>query len=155
MNEQLIQWWAGRSQRERALLLIMAALAIPVLSWLLILMPLDRALEGARTEHWAATQRLIQVRGDAESLGTSGAIARDSARAIAERSAIAAGFAPTRLDPMPDGTVAVTLGAAKPAALSRWLRGLDAEGLFVDTINIRPNADGTVAVDATLRQRRG
>lgn len=155
MKERFIQWWAGRSRRERGLLVTMAALAVPVLSWLLVLMPLDRGLESARAEHWSATQRLIQVRSDADSVQGANSVAREAAQVIAERSAAAAGFAPTRLDPMPDGTVSVSFGAAKPAALSRWIRGLDGEGLFVDTINVRPNADGTVAVDATLRPRRG
>lgn len=155
MTERFVQWWAGRSQRERALLIVMGALAVPVLLWLLFLLPLDRALENARTEHWAATQRLIQVRGDAEALkGASGA-AREAARVIAERSAAAAGFVPSRLETATDGRVSLTLPSAKPAALSRWIAALDAEGLFVEAMSLRPNPDGTVAVDATFRARRG
>ena len=155
MKDNLVQWWAGRSQRERALLLVMLAIAAPLLLWLLYLMPIDRAIESARTEHWAATQRLIQVRSDTASLKGASSVAREAAQVIAQRSAAAAGFVPTRLEPTSDGKVSLTLGSAKPAALARWVRALDAEGLFVESINLRPNADGTVAVDAVFTPRRG
>ena len=64
---------------RRALLLVVAALGAPVLLWLLFLLPLDRAIESARTDHWAATQRLIQVRSDADALKGARVTAREAA----------------------------------------------------------------------------
>ncbi len=155
MTETFVQWWAGRSQRERALLLVMLALALPILAWLLILRPIDLALDTARANHWAATTRLIQVRSDAGLLESTASVANETAQAIAARSASAAGFVPSRLDPTPDGKAMLTLPSAKPAALARWLQALDREGVFVETMTVRPNSDSTVAVEAVLRPRRG
>lgn len=154
MTENLTQWWAGRSQRERVLLLVMLALALPILAWLLILRPIEAALETARTDHWAATARLIQVRSDAGLLKSTATVANETAQAIAARSASAAGFVPSRLDPTPDGKAMLSLPSAKPAALAKWLTALDREGVFVETITVRPNSDSTVAVEAVLRPRK-
>lgn len=155
MTETIVQWWAGRSQRERTLILAMLALALPVLAWLLVLRPIELALETARDEHWAATTRLIQVRSDAGLLKSAAVSANETAQAIAARSASAAGFVPSRLDPTPDGKAMLSLPSAKPAALARWLNALDREGVFVETISVRPNTDSTVAVEAVLRARKG
>lgn len=154
MTENIVQWWAGRSQRERVMLIVMLAIALPILAWLLILRPIDSALETARNDHWVATTRLIQVRSDAGLLKNTTAIANETAQAIAARSASAAGFVPSRLDPTPDGKAMLTLPSAKPAALARWLSALDREGVFVETITVRPNSDSTVAVEAVLRPRK-
>ena len=59
----------------------------------------------------------------------------------------------TRIDPGADGRVLFALASAKPIALNRWLEALDAQGIFVEQISIRPNSDATLAVDATLRAR--
>ena len=155
MNATIVQWWAGRSQRERVLLLVMLALALPILAWLLVLRPIDNALETARADHWAATTRLIQVRSDAGLLKSAAVSANETAQAIAARSASAAGFVPSRLDPTPDGKAMLSLPSAKPAALARWLEALDREGIIVETISMRPNSDATVAVEAVLRARKG
>jgi general secretion pathway protein M len=155
MIETALQWWQARSQREHIMLAIMLALLVPVLIWVLVIRPLDTALETARSDHWAASQRLVQVRADAEAIKAPSTAAFDGAQSIVTRLSSGAGLVPSRLDPGADGRVMVGLSSAKPVALRTWLKALDTEGVFVETITIRPNSDATVSVDAVLRARKG
>lgn len=153
MMERMTGWWRGRSQREQILLGMMIALFAAVFVWLGILRPLGKGLAQARAENATALARLERVRTDAAALKSERPFAADSAQAIVSRSANEAGFAPTRLDPQTEGRVIVGLASAKPVALTRWLQALDAQGVFVEQISLRPNSDATLAVDATLRAR--
>lgn len=153
MMGQLTDWWRGRSQREQILLGIMMGLFLAVFGWLAILRPIEAGLATARSDNALAVERLERVRRDASVLKTKMAYASDTAQAIASRSADEAGFSPTRLDPQSGSRVIIGLSTAKPVALFRWLRTLDAQGVFVEQISLRPNSDTTLAVDATLRAR--
>lgn len=153
MMERMTDWWRSRSQREQILLGTMIALFIVVFGWLAVLRPLDAGLARAREDNAAALARLERVRGDALALKSGKIFATDTAQAIVSRSANEAGFTPTRLDPQAEGRVIVGLASAKPVALTKWLQALDAQGVFVEQIGLRPNSDATLAVDATLRAR--
>lgn len=153
MMERLTGWWRGRSQREQILLGTMIALFIIVFAWLGILRPLDKGLAQARADNATALARLERVRSDALALKSGKVFATDTAQAIVSRSANEAGFTPTRLDPQAEGRVIVGLASAKPVALTKWLQTLDAQGVFIEQIGLRPNSDATLAVDATLRVR--
>ena len=131
----------------------MMAFLIIVIGWLGVLRPLDTGLAQARAEQELAIIRLERVRSDALALEAGGTAATDSAQALVSRLADQAGFSPTRLDPGAEGRVLTGLASAKPVALTRWLEALDAQGVFVEQISIRPNSDATLAVDATFRAR--
>lgn len=153
MTEKFTLWWRERSERERVMLAVMAVLAALVFGWLLIVRPLDAALAGARAGQDAAIARLERVRADAAALEEARAPIDGSPHALIARSASAAGFVPTRLDPGADGTVMLGLSSAKAVALSKWLKTLEAEGVHIEQITIRPNSDATLSVDATLKAR--
>jgi len=153
MMDRMTDWWRGRSQREQILLGTMIALLIVVFGWLAVLRPLDAGLARAREDNATAIARLERVRSDALALKAGKAFAVDTAQAIVSRSASETGFTPTRLDPQAGGRVIVGLASAKPIALTKWLQALDAQGVFVEQIGLRPNSDATLAVDATLRAR--
>lgn len=153
MIERLKGWYGGRSPREKRLLGIMMAFLIIVIGWLGVLRPLDTGLAQARADQELAIIRLERVRSDALALEAGGTAATDSAQALVSRLADQAGFSPTRLDPGAEGRVLTGLASAKPVALTRWLEALDAQGVFVEQISIRPNSDATLAVDATFRAR--
>jgi general secretion pathway protein M len=155
MKTAVLNWWAGRSARERILLGLMIALLVPVFVWLLLIRPLDAALEGARTDNWAASERLLQVRADAEAMALSARTPGEPTREIVNRLAAVAGFVPSRVDPAAEGRVMLGLASAKPVALRAFVRALDREGVFVETMTIRANSDATVSVDAVLRARKG
>lgn len=153
MIERLKGWYSGRSPREQRLLGIMMALLVIVIGWLGVLRPLDTGLAQARADQELAIIRLERVRSDALALETGRTAATDTAQALVSRLADQAGFSPTRLDPGAEGRVLTGLASAKPVALTRWLEALDAQGVFVEQISIRPNSDATLAVDATFRAR--
>lgn len=154
MKARLLDWWSARSERERILLVIMMALLVPVLTWLLVLRPLDAGLEKARADNWAATERLLQVRADAAAMALPAKPPAEGVSVLVNRIAEGAGFVPTRMDSGADGRVMLGLSSAKPTALRAFLRGLDREGVLVETITIRANSDATVSVDAVLRARK-
>lgn len=153
MIARLKGWYSGRSPREQRLLGIMMAFLVIVIGWLGVLRPLDTGLAQARADQELAIIRLERVRSDALALEAGGTAATDSAQALVSRLADQAGFSPTRLDPGAEGRVLTGLASAKPVALTRWLEALDAQGVFVEQISIRPNSDATLAVDATFRAR--
>ena len=153
MMERWTSWWQGRSQREQVLVSIMVALFLAVFCWLAILQPIEKGLATARQDNGLAMERLERVRRDASALKAKMVFATDAAQAIVSRSANEAGFTPTRLDPQSGNRVIIALPAAKPVGLIRWLKSLDAQGVFVEQISLRPNSDMTLAVDATLRAR--
>ena len=153
MIEQLKSWYRDRSTREQRLLAIMMTLFVAVIGWIAILRPLNAGLEHSRANNELAIERLERVRADALALESGGPVATESPQALVNRLAGDAGFSPTRIDPAGDGRVLIGLASAKPIALNRWLEALDAQGIFVEQISIRPNSDATLAVDATLRAR--
>lgn len=153
MTEKFTLWWRERSEREQVMLAVMAMLAALVFGWLLVVRPLDVALANARAEQDAAITRLERVKTAAAALDEAGRPIDGSPHALIARSAAAAGFVPTRLDPGANGAVMLGLSSAKAVALSKWLKSLEAEGVHVEQITIRPNSDATLSVDATLKAR--
>ena len=153
MIEQLKSWYRDRSTREQRLLGIMMTLLFAVIGWIAILRPINAGLEQANANNELAVARLERVRGDALALEAGGPVATESPQSLVSRLAGEAGFSPTRIDPGSDGRVLIGLASAKPIALTRWLEALDAQGVFVEQISIRPNSDATLAIDATLRAR--
>ncbi len=153
MIERMTGWWRERSQREQMLLGTMIALFVAVFGWLAVLRPLNAGLTQARENNAAALARLERVRSDALALKEGRAYATDTAQAIVGRTASEAGFSPTRLDPQAGGRVIVGFASSKPVALFKWLQTLDAQGVFVEQIGLRPNSDATLAVDATFKAR--
>jgi general secretion pathway protein M len=57
------------------------------------------------------------------------------------------------VDESGSGRVHATIQAAKPAALGRWLGGLEASGILVESATWRDNQDGSVAADLVVRAR--
>ena len=153
MIEQLKNWYRERSAREQRLLGVMMALLLAVFGWIAILRPINSGLELSKANHELAVERLERVRGDALALESGGPVVTEAPQTLVSRLAGEAGFSPTRVDPGAEGRVLIALASAKPIALNRWLEALDAQGMFVEQISIRPNSDATLAIDATLRAR--
>ena len=78
-------------------------------------------------------------------------LAADLAGTVRSR-AEAAGFALGSVDPEGD-RLRVSIAAARPGALFRWLAELEAAGVLVEAASVTPNADQTVAVQLTLSGR--
>jgi general secretion pathway protein M len=163
MTSAIATWWTGLSEREKWLVGIAAALAALVIGWLLIALPLQAALSNARTAHGLAVDRHAAVHARVEAVerlsataaarpaGSSSTAALDLAiaQAAAER-----GFALSRNDPQGNDAVALAIASARSSALLGWIVELEESGITASEVTIRPNADGTVALTATLRRAR-
>ncbi|KQT32732.1 general secretion pathway protein GspM [Sphingomonas sp. Leaf412] len=155
----LREWFAGRSLRERRLLLVMVALAIVTLVWGAIIMPVRGGLSSSRARYTDAVVRLgeaqaglVQVKAIQRRAGSPAAGALpDVVRAGAE----AAGLTPSTLDPQDGDRVRVGIASARAGALTAWIAGLEASGVLAESVAIAGNGDGTVNARLTLARRGG
>ena len=149
------EWYLTRSERERRLILLMLAIAVPLLAWLLVVRPLERSYERALDEHLAAVDRNGRVRALAAAPRTAGpgvAIEGDLGLIVAE-SAAQAGLSADSSASGPDA-VTVTIASARAPAAVQWLRDFELRGLRVEDLRMTPGADGTVSLSARLARVR-
>ncbi len=154
-------WWTALSQRERWLVGIAGGLAAIVLGWLVIVFPLQSALSSAREAHGIAVDRhaAILARADAITALEAGGATRPANTAAATpldltitQAAAERGFTLSRNEAQGGNAVAIAIANARAPALLVWLGELEAAGITAADLSLRPNADGTVALTATLRR---
>jgi general secretion pathway protein M len=152
-------WFMARSQRERWLIALMLAIAIPMLCFLLVYRPLTAAIERAEQRHVAAVSnhglvlsRLAQL--DRVQRPPAGAPPQSRAPLslrITEAAALA-GVSLSANEPRGNASALITLAPAAPTAALRWLRQLEEQGIIVRELTITPQPDGQVVATATLSQ---
>jgi general secretion pathway protein M len=152
MSAQFLAWWGDRSLREQRLLLVMAALLAVTILWLGIYRPIQDALSNARERHQEAVVRLGDVRSMTDVLrGHRGAPALAEPLAdFVTRAAAEAGFANATVAAQGDRRVSVSIPSARPGPVMSWVAGLEAQGVVVERLNARANADPTLTVDLVL-----
>ena len=150
-------WYGSRSLRERRLLLLMTAVALPVLIWLLIVRPIANAYDAALERHLAAVELNGRVR--ALAAGSSGrpivnvgAPDSDIALVIAERAA-QSGLVLDSNSAAGPNEVSISIGAAPTIAATQWLAQLERDGFAIGDLRMTPTGDGNVAVTARLVRR--
>lgn len=148
-------WYQSRSIRERRLILLMLAIAVPLLSWLLIVAPLSAAYEDALDRHLEAVDRNGRVRALADPARvTRPAIAPGSGGAelalVVTEAATQAGLTLDSTSAAGPDTVTIAIAQARPPAAVQWLRDFEQRGIRVEDLRMTPAADGTVAVSARL-----
>ncbi len=152
-------WYRTRSVRERLLIGLMLAIAVPLLAWLLIVMPLNNAYGSALERHLEAVDRNGRVRALADPARVSGpAVApaaggADLALVITE-AATQAGLTLDSTSPAGPDTVTISIAQARPTAAVQWLRDFELRGIRVEDLRMAPAADGTVSVNARLVRTR-
>lgn len=161
MMTAIRNWWTGLSDRERVLVGIAAALAAGVLLWLATF-GVWAALSEARAAHGAAVDRAaaIDVRVDAiKALEAAGS--RDAAGATASaatldlyvaQSAAERGLTLARNDPQGAASTNIAISNVRAPDALAWLTALEEAHVLAADLSLRPNADGTVALTATLRR---
>lgn len=159
--KDIASWWAGMSARDRRILLLGAALALPLLGWALVWQPLAAAREAARTAHAETAAQLAEVRLLAAQLTQR---ARHAPPTPAAQSPLAAVEAAAREQGLlealkrreADGAsgVRLMLDNAPADALMRLLERLEQQhGLRATQAQIDPAGPGRV--NATLTLQRG
>jgi general secretion pathway protein M len=155
----LTAWYMARTLRERWLIALMLAIALPFLCYFAVYHPLTQAIARAEQRHVAAVQQhgLILAR-----------LAQLDQAQRSEVSALPAGSAPLSLrvteaaalagvslsanEPRGEGSALITLAPSAPTAALRWLRQLEDQRIIVRELTITPQPDGQVVVTATLSQ---
>jgi general secretion pathway protein M len=159
MKDSLKLWWRTRSLREQRLLLAMAALAVIVFVWLLVIRPVNDALSEARERHGDAVVTLAEARARAALI--AGLERSEPGKlggpvdTVVGAAAADAGFQVSRIDR--EGAVAATLvmDAVRPQAFFAWVDRLEHRGLIVERMSASTNSDQTLAVQVTFRARGG
>lgn len=160
MTDAIRTWWGGLSLRERWLVGVAGALAAAVIGWLLVYAPLRTALADAQEAHGVAIDRqaaiaarVAEIR-QRESGGNRASTPASSAAItlLLAQQAAEQGLTLSRNDPA--GTTGANIAVANVRAplLATWLTRLEESGLTVTDLTLRPNADGTVAMTASIRR---
>lgn len=157
MTGSWLRFWQARSDRERWLLGIAAALLLATLLWFALIVPFNGALKEARTRHEAAVTAKARIAGKIALLAElekrrprDGAIALPQ---LALQSATEAGFTLSRNEPQADRRLNIAIPSARTPALYAWLAALEEQGVVVEQITLSRIEGQTVAVDAVLRVR--
>jgi len=147
------EWYGARSLREQRLLQLMAAIAVPLLVWLLLAVPLGRAYDDALQRHLQAVDRNGRVKALAERASgrasNAPAAVPDLALFLADGARQRGIAAVGRSGPATGSAVIGIASISAPTALE-WLRGLEADGYRVSDVRIAPTGGGAVAVTATV-----
>ncbi|MBX3561410.1 MAG: type II secretion system protein M [Sphingomonas sp.] len=149
-------WWAGRTARERWLLLVMFVLLALVIGWLGIVRPLGNAQTDARLRLETAATALAEARArSATAVDTPrpAATAQPPIDALLARTASDAGFANARIDAQGPLRASVTIEAGRPQALFGWIGALEGQGVTVEGLRARPNQDRTIQLEANFAIR--
>lgn len=142
----IIDWYQGRSQREQRLILLMLAIALPLLTWLLIVRPLQIAYDDALQAHLEAVDRNGRVHWLVEQsergpIATPASAGTDLTLVVAEL-ASRQGLQLAANDPSGQNRVRINVAAGSPIAMQGFLADLEMEGVAIDSLRMAPTADG-------------
>jgi general secretion pathway protein M len=156
MTDRLLLWYRARTQREQRLVLAGGVIAVLAFAYLLIV-PLSDLLESERGRHATDVIALgeTQVRIDAVKAAQAERIAPLDAplETVIRSRANDAGFALAAVTPQGNDRVAISIGSARPGALTGWVAELEASGVLVEQLTTTDNGDRTVGAQMTLRAR--
>ena len=148
-------WYSGLTQRERGLVAIALGLGAAVVLVFGMVLPLGAAHDAAHLRHGAATQasaRLLAQLAALEAPAPQRSTVAGPLAQIVAASADSAGFVLQSNQPRGNDTTLVVVPTARPPAALAWLDGLAAQGIVLENLTMTPAADGSVAVNATLKR---
>ncbi|WP_265528082.1 type II secretion system protein GspM [Sphingomicrobium marinum] len=146
------EWWFSRTPRERLMLMVMMAVAIPVLGWLLVVTPLLDAKEEARADYLLALDRHVRVEALANPAPATGEGIAVSLIDYLDTQASQRGFSLTVNALEAPGQARIAIAQANGQALLGWLSELEAVGLVLNNVQITPGEAGGVSMSATIME---
>lgn len=152
----LTSWFAGRTKRERYMLLVMAGLMAVVIAWLGIILPVNDTLATAKRRHadaLAAEATMARQVASIRSLRRTASPLPAPLATIVTQSAADAGFTGAQVNPAGRDAVDVAIPAARPQALFAWIEDLRGRGIFPVSVAMRTAEGQTVSVEMRLRAR--
>jgi len=157
MTATVRDWYFARTERERRLILLMAAIALPILAWLLVVRPLSAAYDGALRDHLAAIDRhgRVLALADAAKSGPARRVEANKAdlQLIITQAASQAGITLQGVTPSAGNSVDVTVAGGGATVLGQWLAQFEAQGIAIQQMTMTPLPDGTVNMSARLAKR--
>ena len=151
--DKLRAWYFGLSLRERRLVLLMIAVAVPVLLWLAVWRPVAAAHDEALDRYRMALDRngrIAAMTGVAAGEQRPAPVIDGSLAAWLLAHATEQGLVLARNEDLSDVRAEVEMGAAGAADIARWLGALEAEGLRIENVRLAPSPNGGVAMTATV-----
>ena len=151
--EALRAWYFGLSLRERRLVLLMIAVAIPVLLWLAVWRPVAAAHDAALENYRMALDRngrIAAMTGVTAGEERPAPVIDGSLAAWLLDHATGEGLVLARQEDLSATRAEVELGAAGPADVARWLGTLEREGLRIENVRLAPSPNGGVTMVATI-----
>lgn len=148
-------WYAALTRREQTLVAIALGLAAAVVLVFGIVMPLGAAHDAAHLRHSAATQasaRLLAQLAALEAQAPQRTSLTGPLAQVVAASADSAGFVLQSNQPRGNDATLVVVPTARPPAALAWLDSLAAQGVVLESLTMTPAADGSVAVNATLKR---
>jgi general secretion pathway protein M len=142
-------FWQARTRRERRLLIVMAALALPILLWLALIRPLGAARLRAESQLAAATADTAVLQAARTALATAPQSASDPVMPRLQAAVAAAGLSLASLDPAGPNGATARIAAARAPVLLRLIAALEAEGLVITSLSISRNEDTSVNAQFT------
>jgi general secretion pathway protein M len=147
------EWYFTRSAREQRLILLMLAIALPLLGWLLVIQPLSRTYDRSLERHLEAIDRNGRVQLLAERGRTSpkqqAAPGVEIGLAVAE-AASRAGLSLDSNSAAGPNAVTISIAQAPSTAALQWLHALEGEGIRIEEVRITPAGDSGASVTARL-----
>lgn len=155
-------WWNGLQLRERQLLLTGGCLMAALAYWLLLWQPLVAAREQSRAAVASLQQATVEARTQVTAILASRTLAAPrpvrSLFALIDSSARDAGLmsAQTRIEPLGEDRVRVSMDGVSFDQLAAWLENLDrSEGVDINEWSVdRALVPGVVNASMTLQTSR-
>ncbi len=157
--EALLQFWAERAPRERALLSAALVVLLCAVIYLVLIEPaasgirrLERGLPNQRAQAAKLDALLAEVK-NLRSRAQVASLSAQDARTAVEKSLAGVGVKATRIVPLSDGDLQLTFTNVPYAAWAGWLASVERE-LGARAMSVNANATATPGnVDAELALR--
>jgi general secretion pathway protein M len=157
MTAAIRDWFLGRTKREQRLILLMLAIAVPLLAWFLVVRPLSTAYDDALQDHLAAVDRHGRVFAMAEAARSTPSRPVEAAKAdlqlVVTEAARQAGITLEGATANGSNIVDVTVAGGRATALAQWLAQFEARGVTVQQMTMTPLPNGTVNMSARFVRR--
>jgi len=149
-------WYAGLSRREQVLVGIAGGLASMVILIFGIIVPSLSALDAAETAHDEAVQRRGRIEAAVEAALTlkpgTGVAGSPNIALIVTQGAAEKGFDLMTTANAAAGQVTFRIDQARAPAFLAWLHELESQGIMVSSVTLRGGANGSISVEAQLKQ---
>lgn len=155
MLQPLRDWFAGLSGRERWLVGVAGVLALLVIAVYGIVLPLGAAHDNAHARHREAVFASSRVLARLDSLDRAPEAAPTGSGPVSQAVAAAAdvqGLVLQANTARGNDGAQISVATAAPGAALALLDSLSAEGIVAEQVTITPAADGSVALNASLRR---